>query len=340
MKFLIAGLGSIGRRHLNNLLQLGEQDIVLYRTGQSTLPPAELESAGHQFPVETNLAAALSHRPDAVIISNPTALHLEVAIPAAQAGCHLLLEKPVSHSLAGIPDLSRALQSSGGQTLVGFQFRYHPGLQKIAEILAAGAIGRPLSVQAHWGEFLPGWHPWEDYRQGYSARPELGGGVVLTLCHPLDYLRWLIGEIEAVWAFTGRTSDLELLVEDTAEIGLRFANGALGTVHLDYNQRPPSHHLEIIGTQGTIAWKASNGQVSVFQAGSSDWSQYPAPPGFERNDLFLAQMAHFREVIAGRSAPRCSLQDGVRALEIALAVLDSQAKGELIRLPDPAQRSY
>ena len=272
MKFLIAGLGSIGRRHLNNLLQLGEQDIVLYRTGQSTLPPPELEAAGHQFPVETNLAAALAHQPDAVIISNPTALHLEVAIPAAQAGCHLLLEKPVSHSLAGISNLYRALQSGGGQTLVGFQFRYHPGLQKIAELLVAGAIGRPLSVRAHWGEFLPGWHPWEDYRQGYSARPELGGGVVLTLCHPLDYLRWLIGEIEAVWAFTGRTSDLELMVEDTAEIGLCFKNGVLGTVHLDYNQRPPSHHLEIIGTQGTIAWKASDGLVSVFQAGSSEWS--------------------------------------------------------------------
>lgn len=337
MKFLIAGLGSIGRRHLNNLLQLGEQDIVLYRTGQSTLPPPELEAAGHQFPVETNLAAALAHQPDAVVISNPTALHMEVAIPAAQAGCHLLLEKPVSHSLAGISNLYRALQSGGGQTLVGFQFRYHPGLQKIAELLVAGAIGRPLSVRAHWGEFLPGWHPWEDYRQGYSARPELGGGVVLTLCHPLDYLRWLIGEIEAVWAFTGRTSDLELMVEDTAEIGLCFKNGVLGTVHLDYNQRPPSHHLEIIGTQGTIAWKASDGLASVFQAGSSEWSQYPAPPGFERNDLFLAQMHHFREVIAGRSAPRCSLPDGVRALEIALAVLDSQAKGELIRLADPVQ---
>ena len=133
MKVLIAGLGSIGRRHLHNLLALGESDILLYRTGRGILPDDEL--AG--FPVETDLAAALGHRPQAVIVANPTALHMEVAIPAAERGCHLLIEKPLSHSLDGIEQLQKAVRGGGGQVLVGFQFRFHPGLQKIKQLISS-----------------------------------------------------------------------------------------------------------------------------------------------------------------------------------------------------------
>ncbi len=343
MKFLIAGLGSIGRRHLQNLLALGEQDIILYRThlgpGQATLPalasdPLTLTPNLADFPVETDLRSALARRPDAVIVSNPTALHLEVAIPAALAGCHLLLEKPISHSQAGIPELQAAVKHGGAQVLVGFQFRYHPGLIKIVETLSALAIGRPLSVRAHWGEYLPGWHPWEDYRKGYSARPDLGGGVVLTLSHPLDYLRLMFGEVNSLWAFTGKISDLELSVEDSAEIGLRFQNGMLGSLHLDYYQRPTAHRLEIIGTHGAIAWDNAGGVVSVtsiVEDNRAENLQFPPPPGFNRNELFLAQLRHFREVVSGNATPVCSLEDGVRALELALAVHRSQQTGQLIR---------
>jgi predicted dehydrogenase len=202
MKFLIAGLGSIGRRHLRNLIDLGEGDVLLYRTRRSSLPDEELKG----LPVETDLEAALSHRPDAVIISNPTALHMQVAIPAAEAGCHLLLEKPIAHSPEHVEELQAAVSRGGGQVLVGYQFRFHPGLQQVASLLSTQAIGSPLSVRAHWGEWLPAWHPSEDYRRGYRARSDLGGGVILTLSHPLDYLRWLVGEVQAVWAFAATSA--------------------------------------------------------------------------------------------------------------------------------------
>ncbi len=89
---MIAGLGSIGRRHLRNLVALGEHDILLFRTHRSTLPDDELA----EYPVETDLEKALAHKPDAVIVANPTACHLDVALPAAKAGCHLFLEKPIA----------------------------------------------------------------------------------------------------------------------------------------------------------------------------------------------------------------------------------------------------
>ena len=330
MKFLIAGLGSIGRRHLRNLLALGQRDILLYRTGKSTLPETELES----FPVETELQAALDHNPQAVIVANPTALHLQVALPAAERGCHLLLEKPLSHSLEGIPELRAAVQASGSRVLTGFQFRFHPALQEIKALLAEEAIGKPLSVRAHWGEYLPGWHPWEDHRQSYSARPELGGGVILTLSHPLDYLRYLFGEVETLWAMTGQHSSLDIDVEDTAEIGLRFTSGLLGSLHLDYVQRPPSHHLEIVGAEGTLRWDNSDGIVHLFRASASAWESYALPPGFERNSLFLAEMAHFLDMIGSNVPPFCSLDDGIRALELALAAHSSARAAKPIHLAE------
>jgi predicted dehydrogenase len=338
MKFLIAGLGSIGRRHLRNLIALGEKDILLLRTFRSTLPDEELA----EFPVETDIKAALAHRPDAVIVSNPTACHLDVAIPAATAGCHLLLEKPISHSLDRLDELRVAVAGSGVQVLIGYQFRFHPGLQQAKRLLVEGAVGRILSLHAHWGEYLPGWHPWEDYRTGYSARADLGGGVVLTLSHPIDYLRWLAGEVQALWAFTASQSDLHLEVEDTAVVGLRFENGILGSLHLDYNQRPPAHRLEIIGTHGTLRWDNGDGAVTLYSARESAaqsdmqpaWQIYPASPGsvFERNEMFLAEMRHFLAVVRGETAPACTLEDGVQAQKLAFEVLNSARTGALFEM--------
>ena len=122
MKFLIAGLGSIGRRHFRNLVQLGERDITLLRSHKSTLPDDEL--AG--YPVETDLGKALAARPDAVIISNPSSLHLPVALAAVNAGCHIFLEKPVAHSHYGTAELLQAVEQNKVVAAVGFQFRFHP----------------------------------------------------------------------------------------------------------------------------------------------------------------------------------------------------------------------
>ncbi len=335
MKILIAGLGSIGRRHLRNLLACGESDILLYRTHLGSLPEDELL----RFPTETDLGAALAHRPAAVIVANPTALHMEVAIPAAEAGCHLLIEKPVSHSLEGLGALKKAAARTGSRVLVGFQFRFHPGLRLIKQFLEntdqpQTCIGRIISVRAHWGEYLPNWHPWEDHRQGYAARSDLGGGVVLTLSHPLDYLRWLLGEVSSLWAWTG-SRGLGLPVEDTAEIGLHFACGATGSLHLDYVQRPPKHVLEVIGTQGTIRWDNSDGAVQLSVAGKDGspggWQIFPAPIGFERNAMFLDQMRHFLSVCRGEAEPVCSLEDGIRALTLSLSVLESSQGQRVIR---------
>lgn len=329
MKFLIAGLGSIGRRHLRNLLALGEQDILLYRTHHSTLPDEELAP----FPVETDLADALAHNPDAVIVANPTALHLTVAIPAVAAGCHLFMEKPVDSKLDdNVYALQNMVDQAGIATLVGFQFRFHPVLVQLKAILDAETIGRPLTFRAHWGEYLPGWHPWEDYRHSYAARKDLGGGVVNTLCHPLDYVRWLFGEVHSLCAITGQLSDLEIDVEDVAEITLAFNSGVVGSVHLDYLQRPPAHWLEITGTQGHIRWDNATGIAKVYFVEGDRWESIHPPSGFERNSLFLEEMKHFLNLIKQGGPSRCSLGDGIQAMALIEAVHQSSLSGREISL--------
>lgn len=329
MKFLIAGLGSIGRRHLRNLRTLGQEDIILYRTRQATLPDAELGD----LPTFTELSLALAEKPDGVIVANPTALHLEVSIASAKAGAALLIEKPISDSLAGLGELRSALELSGKPAMVGFHFRFHPVLNQVKTLLESGQLGKPLSALAHWGEYLPGWHPWEDYRLSYAARAELGGGVVNTLSHPFDYLRWLLGEVEGVSAWTRNLSKLELDVEDHADVLLRFAGGTTASVHLDYYQRPPSHTLEITCDSGRICWDNATGETRVFHSQDATPLLLIPPEGFERNQMFLDEMATFIRLCQGETLPHCTLEDGIRVQELVLAIKQSAAQdGCMVRL--------
>lgn len=338
MNILIAGLGSIGRRHLRNLIALGEKDIFLLRTHKSTLSDDEI--AG--YPVETDIHSALAkYSPEAVVVSNPTALHMDVAIPAAEAGCCILLEKPISHSMENLDKLQNAVENYGSRILVGFQFRYHPSLNKAREIIQNGSLGQVLTAHAHWGEYLPNWHPWEDYRQSYAARTDLGGGVIGTLSHPIDYLRFLLGEISALWSFHGHLSPLELEVEDVAEIGLRFSDGAIGGVHVNYVQRPPTHRLEICGTKGTLRWDNDDGILRFYKIPEIFGSYSNKPPSpiletfpladdFDRNDLFVAQTRHFLNIVNDIEAPICTLDDGIRIQELVEAIHKSQKTGHIV----------
>jgi predicted dehydrogenase len=320
MRFLISGLGSIGRRHLQNLITLGERDIVFHRSGKSTLPDDELPD----FPVESDIDAALERwNPDAVIVSNPTSMHLDVAIPAAIRGCHLLLEKPIANKLDRVDELKNALVSGGGEALVGYQFRFHPGLIKVFELLEDEAIGKPIYVYAHWGEFLPDWHPWEDYRESYSAREDLGGGVLLTLSHPFDYLSWFFGSVQEVSASVKKIEELEISSDSLADVRLTYKEGVLGHVHLNYIQSPPVHQFSIVGTEGLLGWDNRTGAVQIARKGEERMEEYLPTSSFERNDMFLGEMEHFIKIIRGEEKPVCTLADGVESLAIALAAHQS-----------------
>jgi len=131
--------------------------------------------------------------------------------------------------------------------------------------------------------------------------------VIVTLTHPLDYLRFILGDVDSLWSFNEHLSPLELDVEDVAEIGLKFSSGAIGGVHINYFQRPGVHRLEIVGTSGTLRWDNADGILHFYRMpyefGTWDANppatkldQFSPPEDFERNHLFIAQTKHFIHV--------------------------------------------
>ena len=328
ISFLIIGLGSIGKRHLRNLSALGIEDITVLRRKKQFPTDDDLP----RFEIETDLNQALSKKPTAVIIASPTALHIKQAIVAAEAGCHILMEKPLSHTIDKVNDLLNIVKQKGIIFQTAFQFRFHPVFQQMKKLIDDDVIGKIISAHVHWGEYLPLWHPWEDYRQGYSARQDLGGGVVLTLCHPFDYLRWLVGEIHSVSAIVDKLSDLEIDTEDTAIATMRFESGAIGSVYLDCCERPPQHNLTIIGRNGKITWDNSDGIANIFFGENQIGQKLEPPRGFERNIMFINELRHFIDCIKENQQTGCNIDDGVRALEIALAIKKSSIEKKEIEL--------
>ena len=319
-RVLIAGVGSIGRRHLHNLRQLGLKDIHLYRTHPYSLKDAP------DLPVFTDLKKALEEKPEAVIVSNPTAFHMEVAVAAARAGCHLFIEKPLAHSWNGVEELLSFIRDKHLIAMVGFDLRFDPGLCRVKNLIQQDCVGRLIAIHTQVGQYLPDWRTGEDYRDGMSAKSSTGGGVIFDLIHELDYSSWLFGPITRVVCFADKISSLEIETEDTASILLRFRNGAIGTVSLDYVQRVPSRSCRIIGEQGTILWDYYAQKVEWYQHSNKSWEKFDYS-GFERNDRFLLEMRHFLACLKKEERPRVDVAEGSSVLQIALAAKRSASTG-------------
>lgn len=322
MKFLIVGLGSVGLRHLRNLTILGYQDVILYRTGKSKMTGID---AFKHLPVFYDLDEALAQHPDAVIIANPTSLHVTTAIKASQAGCHLLIEKPLSDISEGLKELSEIVEKKNLITMIACQFRFHPQIVQIKKWIKERTLGRIASAHARWGEYLPDWHPWEDYKYSYSARKDLGGGVLLTQIHPVDYLYWLFGEIADSCGAISATGILGIDVEDTAHVTLIFRKGVIGTVSVDYLQKPRVHDLIIVAEKGRIEWDCHKNRLAIVRPDGTD-ELFPLPQGFERNTMFILELKHFIGCVEHKKQTRIPLKDGIATLEAVLRVTNRKVR--------------
>ena len=344
MKFLVAGLGGIGQRHVRNLRSLvgPEAEILAYRVRRDS--PTLTDTLGvesgpgidekYNLKVITDLDAALGEAPDAVLICNPSSLHLSIARKAARAGAAVFVEKPLSNDLAGVVELIDLVEGQRLVGLVGYQMRFHPSLRRAHELLEGGAIGRVVAARIEVGEYLPGWHTYEDYRQMYASRSDLGGGVILSQIHELDYVYWLFGMPTRVFALGGHLTRLDVDVEDTASILLECTVDGRAIpvhVHQDYIQRPPSRTCEIIGDAGKILIDLRQVTLTVFDA-EGNMTESTANPDFPRNQLFLDEMNHFLACLEGREAPSVTIRDGARSLAIALAAKESIATGQVVNL--------
>lgn len=338
MKILIIGLGNIGQRHARNLRAILGDSVELFawrvRGLKHVITPAMQADSSRNVETEYNIKAfedldcALAEKPNAAFVCNPTSHHLSTAQLCAEQDCHLFIEKPVSQSLSGLHKLLKAVDTRKLVTLVGYQFRFHPCLKAVSDLLATQVIGRILMVRATVGEYLPGWHGYEDYRKTYAASAELGGGVILSQIHEFDYLYSLFGLPCSVYSLGGHWSGLDLDVEDAASTLMDFSvEDKPVAVHLqqDYVQRPPCRQCEIVGEQGKII--ADFAALRVTAPGVDlDFS------GFDRNQLFLDQTKHFLACLEGQEPPVVDLRAGIQSLRMALAAKESIATGQPVKL--------
>lgn len=323
---LIAGFGSIGQRHARNLLALGVRRIGAFD------PEPSRRKAAEELGIATfaALEGALDAHPSVVFVCTPPAFHVEVAAAAAERGCHLFIEKPLSDRVDGVDELVDAVRRQRLASMVACNLRFHPGLGLVKELLEDAVAGRVVAVRAEFGQYLPDWHPREDYRRTYSATASLGGGVILDAIHEIDYCRWLMGEVDAVACFAGKLSGLEVETEDVAALLLHFSRGAIGEIHVDYVQRAYSRTFQVIGDAGTLRWDYGSGETKWYTAATQQWRSTRNPEGWEPNRMYVDELRHFLECFERGTPTMCDVSEGRRVLEIALAARRSAAQGRSV----------
>jgi predicted dehydrogenase len=314
MKVLFVGLGSIGQRHLRNLQGLGTFDLVALRSTGRPLPD---EFAHLPIKVVTRLEDAVAERPDVAFLCAPPVVQQAVLEPLVrETRCHLLVEKPIAPTLEGLKDLVEILESQGRKSIVGYNLRFHPVSGVVRDALKRGLLGKVCSVRASVGQYLPDWHPQEDYRDGYSANRRLGGGVVLDLIHELDLVYSWFGLPSDIKAVAGTVSNLSIDTEDTAAIVCRFPGGVVGCLQLDYVQRIGSRNGAIVGDGGTLTYDLVKNECRIERPGADP--AICAFPQFVRNDMYVAEVAHLLGAIRSDEPCSPSLREGVDVLGVAL----------------------
>ena len=342
LKILFVGLGAIGQRHARNLRRLHGKniDLLAYRaSGHNHVLTDRLEiRKGGNLERDLNIKTfskygkALDQKPDAVIISNPSSLHLRFALRAAQKGCHLFIEKPLSNDLKGVDSLIKVIKKKKLISLVGYQLRFHPLLLYVKKLIESKKINNLISVICEFGEYLPDWHPYEDYRKSYAARQELGGGVLLTQIHDFDYLGWLFGWPMKVFCLGGKLSKLELSVEDTANTLLECGTDKKKIpvfVHQDYLQRPKIRKFKIISEGSLIVVDLISNTLSIHQKKRRITKNIQFPRK-SRNQPYLSEMKHFLACLRGKEKSRVSVEESVKSLRVAIAASRSLQNGKAV----------
>ena len=326
MKAVIVGYGSIGKRHCKNLLKIKNIEVFVVTKQRN------IELPSKKFKIFNSLDDCLKLNPDMGFITNESNLHIKTAIKLAKAGCDLFIEKPLSHNSVGLKQLSKIVSEKKLITLMGCNFRFLPCLKKVKDLISSNKIGRILSLQSEHGSYLPDWHPNENYRKSYAAQKKLGGGIVLTSIHEIDYLYWIFGDVTEVFSVTGKYSDLEMTADDLSTTILKFKKNFIGELHLDHFQSSMTRNCRIVGTKGIITCDLTKNSVNLFNKKTKKWIKILDMKKSDLNLSYINEIKHFVDCSKKRKKTINNLNEGIKVLTIALTVLKSSKNMKMVRL--------
>ncbi|MDA8740521.1 Gfo/Idh/MocA family oxidoreductase [Rhodobacteraceae bacterium] len=336
MRILIVSLGSIGKRHLANTLELlPDCEVCIWRM------TASQNATDDRFTVVYDQEGAIKFSPDAVIVASPASRHMEAALPFIRANVPAFIEKPLAANVGEVSGFLGACDASSGFVMVGYVLRFQPVFHAIKKALVEGVIGRVLTAHAQTGQYLPDWRPDSDYRNGVSAKASLGGGVLLELSHELDYTRWLFGQPDYVVASVNKYSDLEIDVEDSALVIYEYERMRV-TVETDFFRRAPKMSLQIVGSEGSVEADLIAETIIVKTPESPDGVALDVPKCSTFNDVYLRQFDLFFDKTFDAYVPWYSEtrgnptyatpQDAVAIMQIIDSARRSNAHGTRIDL--------
>jgi len=333
MKVLVIGCGSIGQRHIRNLLKVGSVEILAFDFDKKRCQ--QVRRLSPKIKASLILDQLWKENPKIAFITTPTSLHLNYATMAAKRGCHLFIEKPLANEIEGIKTLLTTVKKKKLISLVGCNMRFYWAIAKIKQLLMDNSIGRVISAQIAAGQYLPDWHPEEDYRKTYSAKSELGGGVILDAIHEIDYSIWFFGQVEKIVAMYGKLSSLEIETEDNAEIIAKFKKGPLVNIHVDYLQHPYGRSCKLIGEKGTIDWDISQKKVKLYSAKTKKYKAFLQPRKYDFNWMYLDEIKYFLNCVKRGKNTFNDVFSGFETLATALRVKNNGI--EIKNYPDSSR---
>ncbi len=324
MNILLVGPGSIGKRHLKNILQFGYEDIAI--VSRSAVLDKAFSSLKNYKTIDE---AAATNYFDSAIICTPSSQHISDLQKLLEHNIqNIYVEKPVSYNYNNINIIQKKAEETKSKIIIGYDLHFEPGLQKVKELIQNNTVGKIISVNAVVGQYLPGWRPQHDYTKSMSALTNKGGGVMLDLIHEFDYLYWLMGNVKRIAAQYINSKSLDIETEDAAEILLQFDSGAIGTIHLDYLQPKLVRNCMLTGSNGTIFWDATLNEVRWVDRNKCEhnYSYY----GFERNDRFKQIIQIFLE--EKEDMRLTTLNEGLVSLKLVLAAKHSSEQQKFIQI--------
>ncbi len=327
-KVLVIGCGSIGKRHIKNL-NLLDKDIVIMAYDIDERKLSEVKRISNNFKVDNDIKKLFKEKPDIAFICTPPSSHIKYALLSAKIGCDLFIEKPLSNNLKDIEKLLRIIKEKKLITFVGCNMRFYWAITKIKDLLDKGIIGKVFSSRIEFGQYLPDWHPDEDYTKMYSSSKILGGGVILDAIHEIDYAMWFFGEVEDITSMYGKVSKLDIETEDVAEILIKFKENIIVSIHMDYLQRKYSRSCKIIGEQGTISWNKEEHSIKLYRNRSEEVEIFSQPHNYDdMNQMYVDEIQYFFNCVAGRQLTFNSVLNGFGVLKTAL---DAKKKGFYVK---------
>ncbi len=308
-KIIIIGGGSIGKRHATNLTTLGT-DVSVFDVNQTLLKTICADNNWNPvFDLDLTLD---QNRFDAAIICTPNHLHIPYAQKAVDAGLHIFVEKPFSHTMGGVENLIAAQKRKGLNGMAGFNLRFEPGLQYIKQRLDPTRVA---FAHVEFGSYLPGWRPGTDYTKGYSANKSMGGGIILDDVHEIDYACWLFGYPQSVYSTFGTYGNLDIDVEDVAEMHLHYLDKIV-TIHSDYLQRRYTRSCKICFRDGySTEWVFGDHVTEYTETGENIFSYRDR---FTANDMYFEEMRYFLSCMENGTPPESTLENAAKILKIAL----------------------